>query len=68
MPKLKVRTSLILQKCAVELPKIIASAETEPFFDETKRERVEVIQVSKLAAKIDQIFEEICRAVGCKYP
>jgi hypothetical protein len=57
--KLRLKTPLILQKFAVELPKTIASAETEPFYDEAKQEQIKVIPAAKLAAKIEQVFKKI---------
>ena len=57
--ELRLKTPLIFQKFAVELPKAIASAETEPFYDEVKQEQIKVIPATKLAAKIGQVFREI---------
>ena len=60
------RMSLIFQRTAIELPKVISSVRTESFYDETKRELVEVILVSELAAEISQLFEEVCKTLGAK--
>ena len=58
--------SLILQRIAVELPKIINSLKTESFYNETEQEQIEVIPVSELRAKISQLFEEVCKTFGAK--
>ena len=63
LSKSKLKTSLILQRLAIELPKIIASAKTEPFYDEAKRKQIEVIPLSELRSKIGRVFEEICKTV-----
>ena len=65
-PKSKLIVSLALQKFAAELPKIIASAKTKPFYDETKQEQIKVVMISELAVKIDQVFDEICGTFGVK--
>lgn len=54
--KSKLKTDLILRKFAVELPKIIASAKTESFYDEEKQKQVKVIPILDLIVKIEHIF------------
>ena len=65
-PKVKLKIPLILQKIAQKLPKAIASAETEPFYDEVKQEQIEVISGSELIAKIDQVFDEVRKTFASK--
>ena len=60
-PRIKWKILFIFQNFADELSKIIASAETELFYDKTKQKQIEVIPVSELRTKIKQVFEEICK-------
>jgi hypothetical protein len=55
--------SLIFQRLAIELPKIIASAKTEPFYDKLKQKQIEIIPILELEAKINQVFKKIYKAV-----
>ena len=66
LPKSKLRTSLILQKIAIELPKAISSLRTESFYDETKQKQIEVIPVSELRSKIGQVFKKAHETFGGK--
>ena len=59
----KSAVSLIFQRLAIELPKIIASAKTEPFYDKVKQKQIEIIPILELEAKINQVFKKIYKAV-----
>jgi len=61
--KSKWKIPLILQKFATELPKIIASVKTAPFYDEAKQKQIEVILVSELKAKTAQFFGKAHKTV-----
>ena len=62
-PESNWKMSLILQRTALELSKVISSLKTESFYDETKGERIEVIPVLELTTKIGQVFKETCKAI-----
>jgi hypothetical protein len=64
--KSKLIIPLILQKTAIELPKVIASVETKSSYDKAKQKQIEVISSSELIAKIGQVFKEICKMYGAK--
>jgi len=65
-PKSNWKTSLMFQKIAIELPKVIASVKKEPVYDEAKQKQIEVIPVLELGEKINQAFKGICKTLGAK--
>ena len=60
LQKSKQKIPLILQKIAVELPEIIASAKTEPFYDKIEQKQIEVISTPELMSEIVYAFNKIC--------
>jgi hypothetical protein len=65
-PISKLKTSFIFQEFAEELPKIIASVETESFYDTAKQKQIKVISGSELRTKIKQALQKIGGTVGAK--